>query len=389
MTQLAHSVLGASSMYRWSACAGSVRMSRGIPGTTSSYAQEGTDCHELMALRLLDIPPTLEQAMKFNGEMYDAIDIYLKEIEAQLWAANLLSRARAIRTDALLVEHRFDLSKVYPGCFGTADTVVWNAKERLLTVTDLKYGAGYAVEVEKNSQLLYYALGALISLNLPAIYVEIVVVQPRCPHADGPIRRWRISSLELLEFQSDLVRFAKATEDPNAPLVSGKHCKFCPAAGICPTLHRQANELAVTEFSPVLNYDPQKLANALDKLDVIEDWAKSVRAFAYAESERGRTPPGYKLVAKRAMRRWAFNDKQTIDQIVSRARINPDVWFTEPALISPAQAEKVLKEQGLEKTLFENLIVSISSGGKLVRVEEAGTAIQVGPAAEFTVLGLN
>jgi len=47
-----HSEFGASSAYRWMACPGSVSMSRGVPNTSSVYAEEGTAAHEMGELAI-------------------------------------------------------------------------------------------------------------------------------------------------------------------------------------------------------------------------------------------------------------------------------------------------------------------------------------------------
>lgn len=369
-------------MYRWSACPGSVRMSKGITSQTSEFAAEGTFAHEVAAAMLThNYLPTKD----IPEEMKENLTIYFNEITRQL-GPRFVSYDHAIRAKALYVEHRFDISSVYPGCFGTADAVVWDKFTRTLYVTDLKYGAGIAVEVAKNAQLLYYALGALITLKLPVLRVVITVVQPRCPHQDGPVRSWTISAIDLLDFEADLVQFAKATEAPDAPLVTGGHCRFCPAAGVCPQVHKESTALAVSEFSPTTTYSPQNLADTLDKLDMIEAWCKSVRAFAYAEAQHGRTPPGYKLVSRRPTRKWVYDEKETVKAIVRKAKIDPNLWFNEPTLISPAQAEKVLKANNLPKDLLEDLWASVSSGVKLVRSDSKEEPVMVGPSAEFTAL---
>lgn len=43
----AHSKIGASSMKRWAACPGSVKLSEGIESRSSVFAEEGTKAHEL------------------------------------------------------------------------------------------------------------------------------------------------------------------------------------------------------------------------------------------------------------------------------------------------------------------------------------------------------
>lgn len=337
-------------MERWSACPGSVRLSEGIASTSSVYAEEGTKAHELASLLLLgekvDIP---------DEEMADAIDVYVTD---------MLNRAKG---NKLHVEHRFDLSKVHPGCFGTADCVIWDAKRRHLIVADFKYGAGIPVEVKDNKQLRFYGLGALVDLGYPARTVELVVIQPRCYHPEGPVRSETIDAIDMLDFKVDLIQFAKATEDPNAALKSGEHCKFCPAAGVCPLLHEQALAAAKTVFSPAASYDPAKLADALRLAPVLKAWASSVTEFAYAEAEQGRCPPGYKLVAKRANRKW--RDEPAAIQALTKAGLGEPELYGEPSLKSPAAIEKHLGKKEFV-AVAGDLVVSESSGHTLAPLDD-------------------
>lgn len=119
----------------------------------------------------------------------------------------------------------------------------------------------------------------------------MTIVQPRCPHKDGPIRSETIDVIDLMDFATELIEYAKATEDPNAPLHPGDHCGFCAAAGICPALRERATETAKQVFAPSLPYDAAQLAETLRWLPVLEAWAKNTREFAYAEAEAGRVPP--------------------------------------------------------------------------------------------------
>lgn len=358
----AHAKLGASSMYRWSACPGSVRLCADKENKSSPYAAEGTLAHEIAA----DILLGGTQA-GVDPEMLEAIMVYVDAVRSHAGCK-------------LFVEHRFNLSMVHPDCFGTADAVVWNEKDRILYVYDYKHGAGIAVEVENNKQLQYYALGALLTLGYRPKHVEMVVVQPRCPHPDGPIRRWRIPVIDLLDFEADLLSAAEDTEDPNAPLVSGDHCRFCPASATCPELRSQALVTVEQVFGTLLPYEPTDLSEALNKVDMIEGWCKSLRSFAYNELMSGRAIPGWKLVDKRATRKWADDEKITIRSLAKRSKLNPDLFFTEPNLISPAQAEKVLKEHGLKKDLIDDLTVAVSSGSKLVRESEPGEPVKIAGA---------
>jgi hypothetical protein len=367
----AHSAIGASSMYRWSVCPGSVRMSAGIPNQSSAYAEEGTAAHEAAAhyLNRGEFPPGVD------AETAEAVMVYVNTIfEDERSAYGKSSYER-------LVEHGFDLAKIYPGAFGTADCVIYYPALKLLRVYDYKHGAGIPVEVAGNSQLKYYGLGALVSLGYLVNTVELIIVQPRCYHADGPVRRWQLSALELLDFAADLVDFAKRTEDPNAPLIPGEHCRFCPAAGVCSAVHEKALTLAKEEFRPEFSYDPIKLGQVLHWLPTLEAWVKSVREFAYQEAMRGHAPQGWKLVKKRATRKWASNVNE---DLLAETFKKDSSKFSERKLLSPAQVEKLLEKADLPK--LSDLVISESSGATLAPEEDKREAVRLDAKSEFKVI---
>jgi len=379
-----HSPIGASSMYRWSVCPGSVRLSEGIESRSSSYAEEGTDAHALAAQCLREN----KNAGEFEGsefkrdgrsflvteDMASAVQVYLDYVRALVNPEN---------GDVLYIEHRFDLSNVYPGLFGTADAVIWQPRTRTLVVIDYKHGAGVPVEVKANPQLFYYGLGALMNLGLPARNVQITVVQPRVDHPDGTIRTQLIPADDMLDFTVDLIGYAKATEDPNAPLVPGDHCRFCPAntvgkdgEPVCPKVGDFRTELAKAEFSAGVPYDPAKLKLALDSLPVLEAFIKNVREFAYAEAEAGKEIPGYKLVAKRATRKWRSEGE--VVEYCQMMDLDSEKIFAPRKLRSPAQIEKVLG-----KGVLDQFVIKESSGHTLVPESDKRPPVRVDPRSEF------
>jgi len=357
----AHSKVGASSMHRWSNCPGSVRLSEGVPKRTSSHAEEGTLAHEVAAALLeghsVDVPE----------DMVEHLDVYTTFIRG-------LEGERRI-------EHRFNLDNLYKGAFGTADAVVYNPATKTLHVVDLKYGVGVGVEVANNPQLMFYGLGALLSTGYPCETVDLVIVQPRFPHPDGPVRRWSIEAVDLFDFAADLVKFAKATEPPDAPLTPGDWCRWCPASGVCPAIRSKAQELAKVEFSPRFTYDPKVLAETLHFLPILETWAKATREFAYGEAEHGRTPPGWKLVEKRPTRKW-IDENQAAGQLAAMDCREDEIF--EKKIISPAKAEKLLGKPA--KLALADLTVAESSGYTLAPEADKRPAVRKDPKSEFEVV---
>lgn len=347
----AHSKIGASSMYRWEKCPGSVRLSEGIEVPSSPFAIEGTTAHEVAEKILLK--EILEEMAreKYGDEMIDAVMVYVNTIEKE-------SKAHE---SVVYIEERVNLSEIHKGLFGTSDAVIYFPKERLLVVYDYKHGAGLPVEVENNPQLLYYALGTLYKLDVPATHIETVVVQPRCPHPDGPVRRHTYTALEMVEFGVRLKAAALATEAPNARLQAGEHCRFCPASSICPLLREKANAMAIKEFSTQKPYDERDLSEALEWAPILEAWIKNLRDFAYGQATLGKKIPGWKLVDKRATRKWV-SEKEAAKFLTMELGLGEDDMFTKK-LKTPSQIEKVLKK---EKKKISSLIKAESSGAVLV-----------------------
>lgn len=366
-TAALHSRIGASSMHRWAECPGSVKLSETVPKHTSAFAEEGTEAHELAEKFLHSFKrSTVFAYAHYDDEMVENVKVYVDYV---------IEKFSVEKGSKLIVEHKFDLSSLHPGLFGTADAVIYHPKLKLLRVIDLKYGAGVPVEVKNNPQLLYYGLGAMISTEYPVDTIELTIVQPRLNHVDGPIRSQKLTTLELMDFSADLIEFAKKTEDPNAPLRDGRHCKFCPAKAVCPQLSKTALEKAKEEFRDLLPYSPEKLAETLDALDRVEAWAKGVRAFAYAEAEHGRCPPGYKLVKKRATRKWKSED-EAVKYLEWQAGLKEDQLFEPRQIKSVAQIEKQMGKERKTESAYLDLISQESSGNKLVHESEPGEPVK-------------
>lgn len=358
-------------MHRWAACPGSIRLCKDRPQESSSYAKEGTLAHELAAFLLQGKSPGLIEFPDL--EMKEVVQFYIDYCH-QRW-----SESKG-KDSVFLVEQRFDLTKLYPNLYGTSDCVIYDANKKHLIVIDFKYGAGIAVDVFENQQLQYYGLGSLRALPYPCKTVELVIVQPRCPHPDGVVRSWQFKAIDLIDFAADLIDFAKRTEDPNAPLVLGEHCHFCPASPICPTMQAKALALAKEEFSPV-KFDNKSLGELMTWLPTLKAWVKNVEEFAYLEAEKGRPPQGFKLVDKRGVRKWK-SEPEVFNRIKELSYSKDD--FLDLSLKSAPQVEKFLGKKEFEK--FKDLVTQVSSGTTLVEVSDPRPEVKKDPQSEFKVI---
>lgn len=378
-----HATLGASSAYRWMTCAGSVKLSANIPRKDTQYSLEGTAAHALAEIsynQRLDPSNWLGERIEsvvVTQEMVDAVRVYVDFL-----------RGLSVGDNLVQLEQRFDLSKLNPPApmFGTSDCTAYLPAERKLIVADYKHGAGVAVDVEDNPQLKYYGLGCLLTLRKDQRVetVELVIVQPRAQHKDGPIRRWECSVEHLLDFSAELVEGAHRAMEPDAPLVPGKHCRFCPAQPMCPELHKETQLIAASEFAekPLLDprlLTPEQLGQVLERADMVEDWLRSVRNYVQQTLEGGKEVPGWKLVPKRASRVW--NSEADVVAWAKLHDVHQDEIF-DRKLKTPAALEKVVGKKNLPTHLY----ASVSSGYTLAPASDPRPAVTNVAADEFSAL---
>ena len=102
------------------------------------------------------------------------------------------------------------------------------------------------------------------------------------------------------------------------------------------------------------NLPAETIGAYLGNADLLEDWIKDLRALAMTMMEGGAKVPGYKLVAKRSVRKWL--DEGKANKALAAMGIDP----VKLELVSPAQAEKLLKPS--KQALPDDLVASVSSG---------------------------
>lgn len=353
----AHSDTGASGMERWANCPASVALCAKMPKTTSAYAEEGTIAHEVADYILTKG----HEPKGVDPEMLEAVQVYVDYVQG-IWKA-----VKPHPLNRFSSELKFSHPDIHEGFRGTADCVMYDGENKTLFVVDYKHGMGIPVEAVNNKQLCYYGIGALLAFKTPVEKIVLSIVQPRYS-AERAIKTWEISPLDILEFLGVLTDAIEATEKSDAALVPGdKQCQFCAAKPICPALKEKALTAAKREFAvdSLSALDSESIGKLLADAEVVESWCKGVKQFAYSEAVQGRVPTGFKLVPKRATRKWT--DIAEAGKYLG-THVNSNLLhelMTEPELKTPAQVEKIIGGKA-GKEIVEGLCVAISTGNTLV-----------------------
>tara|TARA_R110000868_G_scaffold19939_2_gene85015 strand:- start:24 stop:1220 length:1197 start_codon:yes stop_codon:yes gene_type:complete len=389
------------------ACPGSVVLEAAYPDKSSIYADEGTAAHTLAAFCLTDnlSPETYISEVIHVGSRQFTVD---KTMAGHI--ANYVKFVRELAEgNTLLVERKVPIGHLTGegGATGTADTVIIKASERNLTVVDLKYGMGVQVDASENPQLQMYALGAYEAYGVLADFdtVSMYIHMPRLNY----VGEYHISVAELLAFGEDVKLAAYhvgdaqdtdlTTEPPSEYLRPGeKQCRFCKAKATCPALLAEVSGIVggepatAADFAQFLPIDAGEgvgdnyLSVAMDKVGLVEDWCKAVRAETERRLLQGMKVPGYKLVeGKQGNRAWVHADKA--EEALKAMRLKQDEMY-DKKLISPTAAEKLLKTKPDKWQKLEELITR--APGKpsvaLATDKRPELAVHTATAEEFAAL---
>ena len=348
----AHSnIVGGSTAKRVINCPGSVALVQKMPPQPSSkYADAGTLLHNMIALVLeMDEKPEDLLGSKYRDIVFDQEMLENKLLPA-LEKLDEVDPEQEMEYD---VETRVGFGDLLPDVFGSTD--LFGRIGSRAIVLDWKFGDGVVVEAEENPQLMFYAAAAMRTERSKwafegATEIECIIVQP--PY----MRRWATTPARIAQFEKELVLAVRAAQQPDAPMATGDHCKWCTAKPICPLMTGQIDRVTRTALDSL---DGLQLSELLAKADLLEEWIKDLRALAFRKAETGQGLPGYKLVAKRATRSWV-DEQQAKAELL---KYLPESEVMESSLISPAQAEKKLKK--LKLALPEGSVVALSSGNTL------------------------
>jgi hypothetical protein len=403
MSTPAHSKWSASGFEQKMLCPGSHLLQAGAPDNTSVYAAEGTAAHQVLTWAL----QYNTQASAFIGRYIDVAPAYTIEVTAEM-AEHVqvcvdYCRDACGEWGVMLVDQRVNYARFLgvpaDDAWGTADVILLLGEE--IIVVDFKYGQGVAVEAANNPQMSLYALGALDGYSMAGDFLRarLVISQPRVRRApsewDTPVEaliEWADTHASRTVADCITAAFGGNVEEFLNP--GEKQCKFCRAKATCPALREEvaftfaerqpASPDEFRNLEPAHETDADWISAALDKVDMIEDWCKAIRAEAEKRLLAGDEVPGYKLVAgKRGARQWI--DSAAVEEYLRKTlRLTIEQAY-DLKLISPTSAEK-LKKSGVigdrQWTKIQELITQSTGKPHVAPVTDSRPALEITPVVE-------
>jgi hypothetical protein len=364
-----HRKFGGSTAARTLACPGWPQQSEGVPreaGGPSPYAQEGSALHDIMeALVLYEGDDHKAYAFKAVGTyMHDTLitEDHIVERILPAWEA--------------YVElcHKYDLEDVEPevecsyadDVGGYADLMAVSGDGRTVVVMDWKFGMGNQVFPEDLAQGLFYAVTGRKSSSVTEFFndnqrVVLAVIQPNDRDLDT-LRTWETDTARLDDFEDELNNALTLARKKDAPLKSGDHCKWCPAAPMCP------QKTGLARMAMLMQPDDlETLGQSMTMVQELKDWIKQVEAATYDQLTMGAPVKGWKLVAKHGRKKW--NNPERAMKSLAR-KLGGTANITNSTLKSPAQIIKLAKARGECIDYHIKTFVEVSSSGNTLAPED-------------------
>lgn len=347
-----HFRYGGSTASRTIACpswidAASQAPSKGDGG--SIYAQEGTLLHDYM-----------EKIMLGDMDINDIEDEDQKQ--KCVWAMNAWDDlCRHYGVIDYTTEETIEIS---PEVGGTCDLVGWTDDEGRFIIADYKFGQGIKVDVIGNKQLMFYAMLVEHKKGTPFKQLSAAIIQPIL--TDGEEYTLSMWDIPLDVYELFKKEFWNATRSMG--LHAGDHCRFCPAAPYC--LEKTGEAKAAMMASETAS---ASLSSNLSMALALEPWIAEVKKEAHAQLELGTVVDGFKLVAKRATRKWT--DPEASQKKLNGLRGILKEEYTVSKLMTPPAVEKVFKAKGLDFKKLSAYIESTSTGTTLAAEDDKREAV--------------
>lgn len=296
---------------------------------SSAAAERGTAMHEVLERMLNNM--TLQDAMKEVGYDFDSYDI--DQMVRAYQAVEILwekYKIEEFETEPLM--------SVADDVGGSADIVA--AGHDWTLVADFKFGRS-PVDSTNNPQILFYHWlasqdPAVQDLTLGRKLVGAIIQPALSP--DPMI--YEYSEEEVAIFDNDIREAIELIRQESEEATAGSHCEYCPVEPYCAERRDLLNQARLMPLDQM-----QNLSASLGLIDELKAFIKATEEEAdKVMKDLGVKIPGYKLVAKKELRKFAdpFETAKALTSAGAR-----DI-YSAPALKTPTQLEKTLKAEKIE-----------------------------------------
>lgn len=367
-----HARLSPSSASRWLLCPGSVALCDGLPEIRSVYADQGTAAHALAERAFtykkdakFFIGETIyvgETGFVVDEDMASAVQVYLEYVR------------RLPESFTVLHEQKLPLTPLTgeEGAEGTADTIAFD-RDTLLVV-DYKNGRGVEVDALDNEQMMMYAAAARAEYRVLGNFTKfkVAIVQPNCDN----ISEFEFTNVELDEFVWEIDQVASSALGGTSELSpSDKACRWCKAKAICPALKQKVIDATSTSFDNLDVVPEDTLSDSMSLTDLVEDWARAVRAEVESRLLGGVAVRGFKLVRGRMGARQWTDEKAVLEKLKTYP---DDIVFTKK-LTSPTQIEKkIAKDDAKTWRDLQDLVICKEGAPSVAFESDERPALNVG-----------
>jgi Protein of unknown function (DUF2800) len=358
-----HFTIAPSSLARTVQCPGSVVFSQKYGDLETVAADEGTAAHWV----------AMRYAMVANNHVEGVVPKLGEKIQGGFTVDKEMIAGAEMYAEALegfggQAEQTILIPRIHEKCGGTPDFWQYSKETKTLRVTDYKYGHKF-VEIFENWQLIAYACGLVDMLHEAhellehETIVELLLVQPRCYHPDGPVRSWRVSASKLRA----LINIARAAAEdalgPNPKTKSGPECLYCPARGECKTAH-----IATTAIIEYAGHVEQMAQNGVEvgmrlhlinaALEMLKAVGSGLEEQALAMIRAGKTVPHFAIDYSKPRETWA----RSVGEVKALGLLYGQNLVTEEINCTPKQAVA----KGIDRAVISKYSVTPNGKAKLV-----------------------
>ena len=374
----------------WLRCVGSLYLGRGLPRVDAEYNASGTCSHWLLEWALThptgDLDSWLGKALTFgespkfefkiDEERLDRVRSCVTSINrepGQMWTETQLDTTPVLGIPGQ--KGHSDILKIYPEGGVMKDGRLLRG---VLSVHDYKDGY-LLVNAKDNTQGLIYLCAALFQFSLVGEFeaFRFCVHQPKINHYD----EWTYTRAELEAFMAAIRPVAKLAYDiynetvdfdPRIHLVAGdEQCTFCPVRGRCPARAARIAKM----FEPLINrheLDDKSVGILLAQVPEIRAACNDFEEEALRRAKLGTEIEGHKLVyGNRGKRQWM--ESSTL--ATSLALLLGERAYEPRSIISPTQAEKLLKKEGFKP--LAKYVTQTDPQLRLVTLDAKGEAVKI------------